>query len=125
MSLTRKLFPVLVLLASCVPALPPRVPHSLVGTWITDTPAYAHRTLQFGSNATITFGQGDGDYSKHPVTQIEREIHWPVLVFRFVFLDEYDEEVQLGCRYDAETGTLSLDNQQAVTWRIREEASKL
>ncbi len=111
---------ILLTLPACDSRSAKSAPRELVGTWASDDPLYADRTLEIQANR-IYFGTG-GTEAPEPLTSVR--VRWEEAAGHTLYSIEYQSldgaEFTLPVQFSPSSGELRLANRDKVVWRLRE-----
>lgn len=102
-----------------------RLPVELQGVWVTSTPAYADRFMEF-TPVSLIFGTGGTSGEVYFVRNVERVVRPDGLEFAIEYRDASEAEYRVGLLFrPGEPPTVQLQNQSDIVWvpRVAEKAT--
>jgi len=109
---------ILLTLPACDSRSAESAPQELVGTWASDNPLYADRTLEIQANR-LFFGTG-GTEAPEALTIVR--VRWEEAVDHTLYSIEYQSldggEFTLPVQFSPASGELRLANRDKVVWRL-------
>lgn len=97
-----------------------KLPVALLGVWETDNPKYSDRFLEFRSDRTVRFGQGESGVEVSPITGVQIDRDGEILIVRIEHLNQVGDTYTLALSYEpTRADELRFVNQPLVVWRRR------
>ena len=106
----------LLVTVGCEPPTISEIPPELRGRWITESPKFEDRYMEF-ERLRVVFGQGEGESTGHAVHSITADQRTSDTIYHITYISEAGEEYVLTLFYYPRTRTLRLRNRWRTMWK--------